>query len=95
MRIAALVLGLLRLLSSYAKTIVESIGTTTDLVKLNVFSWIPIALAAGGATVGARWELEGLLYGVGIGWMGHSIVGFALGAKHLTGSSNNLETSAT
>lgn len=66
--IAGLVLGVLRLLSSYAKTIVKSIGTRTDLVKLNVFSWMPIALAAGGAAVGAR---------------------------HLSDSSNHVEASTT
>ena len=67
--IVALVLGMLRLLSSYAKTMVKSIGTTSDLVKLNVFSWLSIALAAGGATVGAGWGLTGLLNDVGIGWI--------------------------
>ncbi|TFG61923.1 MAG: hypothetical protein E4H28_08265 [Gemmatimonadales bacterium] len=86
--IAALILGLFRLTSSYAKTIVKSIGTTADLVKLNLLSWISIALAAGGAMVGARWGLEGLLYGIGVGWIGHTIAGFALGAKHLRESAN-------
>ncbi|MDH3297516.1 MAG: hypothetical protein OEM23_01505 [Gemmatimonadota bacterium] len=82
--VAALFLGLVRLLSSYAKTIVKAIGTTADLVKLNVFSWFSIALAAGGAAVGATWGLEGLMYGIAIGWIGHSVAGFMLGAKHLT-----------
>lgn len=81
--VAALYLGLLRLLSSYAKTIVKSIGTTADLVRLNVFSWVSIAMAGGGAAVGAAWGLEGLLYGVGVGWIGHSAAGFGLGLRHL------------
>lgn len=91
--VAALFLGLLRLLSSYAKTIVKSIGTTTDLVKLNVFSWFSIALAAGGAAFGAQWGLTGLLYGIGLGWIGHSVAGFGLGARHLKETSNQAEAS--
>jgi O-antigen/teichoic acid export membrane protein len=90
--IAALFVGLLRLTSSYAKTIVKSIGTTSDLARLNVFSWFSIALAAGGAVVGSNWGLEGLLYGIGVGWIGHSIAGFAIGAKHLSDSSDIVET---
>ena len=90
--IAALFVGLLRLTSSYAKTIVKSIGTTADLARLNVFSWFSIALAAGGAAVGASWGLEGLLYGIGLGWIGHSIAGFMLGAKHLRDPLDTLET---
>jgi len=93
--VAGLFLGLLRLVSSYAKTIVKSIGTTRDLVSLNVFGWFSIALAAGGAVVGARWGLEGLLYGIGVGWIGHSLAGFLLGAKHLRKSSNHVEAAAT
>ena len=93
--IAGLFLGMLRLVSSYAKTIVKSIGTTTDLVKLNVFSGISIAMAVGGAAIGAQWGLEGLLYGIGIGWIGHSVAGFALGAKHLSKSSSHVEASLT
>lgn len=90
--VAALFVGLLRLTSSYAKTIVKSIGTTSDLARLNIFSWFSIALAGGGATFGARWGLEGLLYGIGLGWLGHSIAGFALGAKHLSDSTDIVET---
>lgn len=89
--VAALFVGLLRLTSSYAKTIVKSIGSTSDLARLNVFSWVSIALAGCGAVIGARWGLEGLLYGVGLGWIGHSIAGFALGAKHLSDTSDILE----
>jgi O-antigen/teichoic acid export membrane protein len=81
--VAALYLGLLRLSSGYAKTIVKSIGTTADLIKLNVFSWVSIVLAGGGAAVGAAWGLEGLLYGLGVGWIGHSAAGFGLGLRHL------------
>jgi len=89
--VAALYLGLLRLSSGYAKTIVKSIGTTADLIKLNVFSWVSIVLAAGGAAVGAAWGLEGLLYGLGVGWIGHSAAGFGLGLRHLREPTNQGE----
>jgi len=61
------------------------------ILRLNIFSWFSIALAAGGAAVGARWGLQGLLYGIGVGWVGHSVAGFALGAKHLRKTSNHVE----
>lgn len=80
---AALVVGLLRLVSAFAKTIVKAVGTTRDLVRLNVLSALSVGLAWVGAAVGARWGLEGLLLGLGAGWIGHSLAGFSLGAKHL------------
>lgn len=80
---AALVVGLLRLVATYAKTIVKAIGTTRDLVRLNVLSGLSVGLAGVGAVVGARWGLEGLLLGLGAGWIGHALAGFSLGAKHL------------
>ncbi len=67
---------------------------TPELLSFEALATFNV-LAAVGAAVGARWGLEGLLHGVGVGWIGHSAAGFALSARHLTGQSTHTEASTT
>jgi hypothetical protein len=60
-----------------------ALGSTTQLGLLNASSWGAIAIAVAAATVGARWGLAGVIYGVGLGWLTHAIAAACLALPHL------------
>jgi hypothetical protein len=44
---------------------------------------VAVAIAGGGAVVGARWGLVGLIYGVGLGWWARALFGTWLAIPHV------------
>lgn len=81
--LAAMVSGTLKVMDAFAKSGVSALGTVQELSVFNFLGWGAVALGIGGAVVGARWGLEGVIYGVGLGWAGRSVAGGVLTAPHV------------
>ena len=62
---------------------VNAVGTPAALGVMGVAGWVAVAAALGGAWVGTRWGLLGLLYGVGLGWLVRGAVAARLAARSL------------
>jgi O-antigen/teichoic acid export membrane protein len=70
---AALVTGALKVLSSLAASVVNALGSARDLLLISGIGWAAIAFGFIGASIGARWGLTGLVFGVGAGWLFRAI----------------------
>jgi O-antigen/teichoic acid export membrane protein len=80
---AAIVMGLFKVASALTSSATVALGTTRQLGYLNLMAWVSVAGALAAAVVGARWGLEGVLYGVGVGWLVRTIAAGILAAPHL------------
>ncbi len=78
---AALVTGTLKVLSSLAASAVNALGSGRDLLLISGIGWFAIAFAFIGASVGVRWGLTGLVFGVGAGWLFQAIATFWIAAS--------------
>ncbi|MDH3571848.1 MAG: hypothetical protein OER89_16885, partial [Gemmatimonadota bacterium] len=58
-----------RVLGGLAKGAATALCTTRELGVLNVLTWLSTAVAFVAGSVGARWGLIGLVYGIAIGWI--------------------------
>ena len=68
--LAALITGLLKVLSGFSDGIITALGSTRELMSWNALGWFFVVIAGIGAIVGARWGLPGVIYGVALGWLG-------------------------
>ena len=66
---AALVTGTRKVLSSLAASLVNALGSGRDFLLISGVGWVAIAFGFIGASVGVRWGLTGLVFGVGAGWL--------------------------
>jgi O-antigen/teichoic acid export membrane protein len=80
---AALVTGTLKVISSLAASVVNALGSGRDLLSISGIGWIAIAFGFIGASVGVRWGLTGLVFGVGAGWLFQAIATFWIAARRL------------
>jgi O-antigen/teichoic acid export membrane protein len=80
---AALVTGTLKVLSSLAAAVVNALGTGRDLLLISGIGWIAIAFGFIGASIGVRWGLTGLVFGVGAGWLFQAIAILWIAAPRL------------
>jgi len=80
---AALVTGSLKVLSSLAASVVNALGSGRDLLLISGIGWVAIAFGFIGASVGVRWGLTGLVFGVGAGWLFQVIATFWIAAQRL------------
>jgi O-antigen/teichoic acid export membrane protein len=83
MVVAVVVTGLIRVLDGFASATASALAVSSQLPWLGVFSWVGVAAAGLGGTVGARWGLVGVIYGIGAGWLVRTLLVGALGAAHL------------
>ena len=67
--LAALITGILKVMSALVRATVTAFCSTQELAYLNVLSGISVASAVAGAILGAHWGLTGVIYGVGLGWV--------------------------
>jgi hypothetical protein len=81
--VAALFSGIAKIAHALARAAATALATPRELVFVNAAGWLSVALAVGAAVVAARWGLQGLLYGVGAGWIAWAAMSFALVARHL------------
>jgi O-antigen/teichoic acid export membrane protein len=83
MVVAVVVTGLIRVLDGFTNATASALAVSSQLRWLGIFSWVGVGAAGLGATVGARWGLVGLIYGMGAGWLVRTLLVGALGATHL------------
>lgn len=81
--LAALVNGVLKVGSAFARATATALGNNRQLNYLNGLGWIAVAAALVGAVVGARWGLPGVLYGVAVGWLCQGLFAAWIAAPHL------------
>ena len=81
--IAALASGIAKVLNAFAKALVTALSTPREVTAVNVFGWISVGIAVLAATVGARWGLPGVIYGVGLGWLLRAVVGIGISARRV------------
>ena len=67
--LAAVLAGIARVLGGLAEGAATALCTTRELGVLNVLTWLSTAVAFVAGSVGARWGLIGLVYGIAIGWI--------------------------
>lgn len=65
---AALVSGVLKVASGFAKASATALATNRELAYIGVTAWVGLAAAVVAAWWGARYGLQGIIYGVGVGW---------------------------
>jgi O-antigen/teichoic acid export membrane protein len=81
--LAAIGLGVVKVSGSLAAAVVNALGSSSDLVKLSLAGWLSIGVALVGASLGARWGLTGLVYGVACGWLVRALIIGQLALWHL------------
>jgi hypothetical protein len=81
--VATMVSGMAKIANSLAKASATALATPRELSVANLSGGASIALAIGGAVVGARWGLAGVIYGVALGWMLRAITFTLITARHL------------
>jgi O-antigen/teichoic acid export membrane protein len=81
--LAAIISGALRVASELCTSITTALGGNRQLGLLNAASAGAVVLAIVAATVGARWGIAGVIYGVCLGWLARIIAAIALAIPHL------------
>jgi hypothetical protein len=81
--IAVLFSGVAKIAHAFAKAAATALATQRELALVNAAGWLSVALAVGSAVVAASWGLEGVIYGVGVGWVAWAGLSFAVVIRHL------------
>lgn len=81
--LAALITGVAKVLNAFTKSTVSALADTRELSAVNLFGWMSVVIAVVAATLGARWGLVGVIYGVGLGWLVRAVSAMYLTARHL------------
>jgi O-antigen/teichoic acid export membrane protein len=84
--VAALASGVAKVLNAFAKALVTALSAPGEVTTVNVFGWVSVGIAVVAATVGARWGLPGVIYGVGLGWLIRAVIGIGISARRLRSS---------
>jgi O-antigen/teichoic acid export membrane protein len=67
--VAIFAVGTIRIVSAFAVSCVQALGHKKQFRQLTIWSWLSVAASLGGASVCSRFGLEGIVYGVGAGWL--------------------------
>lgn len=81
--LAVVVAGLIKVLSSFVLSAAAALTDARELAVLNWLGWLGVGVSIGGAVVGSRWGLQGVIYGVSGGWVLRALVAAHLSAPHL------------
>jgi hypothetical protein len=81
--LAALVTGVVKIMSGFAQSTVAALADARELSVLSVLGWVGVVIAVAGAVAGAHWGLPGVIYGVGLGWLVRSSTAFYIVSRHL------------
>jgi O-antigen/teichoic acid export membrane protein len=81
--VAVLFSGIAKIAHAFAKAAATALATQRELALVNAAGWLSVALAIGSAVVAAGWGLEGVIYGVGAGWLAWAGLSFAVVIRHL------------
>jgi O-antigen/teichoic acid export membrane protein len=67
--LAIFAVGTMRIVSAFAVSCVQALGHKKQFRQLTIWSWLSVAASLGGALACSRFGLEGIVYGVGAGWL--------------------------
>ncbi|MGH7579957.1 MAG: lipopolysaccharide biosynthesis protein [Gemmatimonadales bacterium] len=81
--LAAVVSGVAKVVNAFTKSAAAALGTRRELSVVNLMGWVSVAVALIASTIGARWGLAGVIYGVALGWMVRSASTVFVAARHL------------
>jgi O-antigen/teichoic acid export membrane protein len=81
--LASVVSGIAKVFNAFTKSAASALATPRELSAVNAFGWASVAIGLVAATVGARWGLAGVIYGVAVGWMVRALSAFYFAARHL------------
>ena len=81
--LAAILAGLAKIITGFSRATATALADGRELMLVNLSGWASVALAIVAATVGARWGLAGVIYGVGLGWMVRALTSLAITVRHL------------
>ena len=81
--LAAIISGVGKIANAFTKSIASALAEPRELSLVNAGGWISVATSIGGALVGARWGLAGLIYGVALGWFLRAAFAAVLMVRHL------------
>ncbi len=79
--VAFVIVGLVRVWGGISGATAIAIGTARQLAMLNALSWVALLVAAASAYAARGFGLTGIVYGVGVGWLGLAIAGSVIGAR--------------
>jgi O-antigen/teichoic acid export membrane protein len=81
--LATLVSGIAKVANAFARAAAAALASTRELAMVNLVGWASVAIAVLAATIGARWGLAGVIYGVAVGWVMRSAAATWVAARHL------------
>jgi O-antigen/teichoic acid export membrane protein len=81
--LATLFSGVAKIMNSFTKSIVTALASPAELSVVNLLGWASVGLAVVAAVLGAQWGLEGVIYGVGLGWLARALTTFYLTLRYL------------
>jgi Na+-driven multidrug efflux pump len=81
--LATIAAGLAKILTAFSRATVTALADQRELSLVNVTGWLAVGVAVGAATLGARWGLAGVIYGVGLGWLLRGMAALAITLRHL------------
>jgi hypothetical protein len=81
--LAAVVSGVAKVFNAFTRATSSALATPRELSAVNLLGWVSLAVGLVAAVVGARWGLEGVIYGVALGWMIRSVSALYVVARHL------------
>ena len=81
--LAAILVGLGKVVNAFPATIVKTLGVSADLNWLSIIGWFGLAVSVTAAWSLAPWGLPGLLVGVAVGWAVRIILSAILARKVL------------
>ena len=67
--VAAVIVGYVRIWESLAMSTVSALGNVRALALMNVFGWSALGVALLGAWLLRGFGIQGIIYGVGLGWL--------------------------
>jgi O-antigen/teichoic acid export membrane protein len=83
---ATIVIGFTKIFDAFASTAVTSVSSSRELGILSFSSWMALCISIAGVFIGARWDLLGVIYGVGIGWFLRVVISSILSIKYFRSS---------
>ncbi len=79
--VAMVVMGLARVCDGLGMAMALAAAENRQLGEVGLGSWVTLAIAAGGATLGAHWGLVGVVYGLATGWLIRAGLAAGYGAR--------------
>jgi O-antigen/teichoic acid export membrane protein len=76
---ALVVVGFVRVWSGVSSSVVAALGTARQLVILNLYSWLALAVATVAVFAARDFGLTGVVYGMGAGWLALALAGTSIG----------------